>query len=571
MKINGYEIAISEQDLDKKLNEETQVIELVSKDFLGYKELSSGDKQALEHLVKAAKIINDVSLIQDHPLNVEQKKALEEAAKDSEYARKALALFNSLNGVEGSNGVDKEPIRIFAGIKGYAGHNFYPTDSNVDEFHQILIEMLEKGKLVEVSKILSARTMVRRQDEELVAIDYTDYFKDEFKEIADELKQASNFVSNKDFAEYLRFQAEALLHNDEKLDMLADMKWAELQDTDLEFTLGRENYDDAMTSSVLENKKLKDLLEKNNIEAVAKDTLGIRVGIVNKQGTELILQFKDSMKKLAELMPFADKYEQAVAQNDEVKQTMIDADLVELKGDYAQCRGGITTAQNLPNNDKLSVKNGGGRRNVYHRQVRMGSDAEKRKKILDKLVSEDLHQYYNDEADHLFVIGHENGHSLGPNSSYQNALGQYKHIIEEHKADVVSIALMPEYVKKNVIDAKTLREIYTTWVIKRLFLIAEAKFEHPHRVADLIQFNYLLENNVINFDTLGKLTINFDSFDAIMKQMLQDTIEVQLSKSPMFAKEFIERYAKWETYSIRISEFLRSLGLKPYKNIRTHF
>ncbi|MDR1693980.1 MAG: hypothetical protein LBR70_02145 [Lactobacillaceae bacterium] len=571
MIINGHRIALTEQDLNKMLGEETQVFNLISPEFEGYKKLKKGDKDALVFLVKAAKIINDVSLKQDHPLNMELKKALEEAAKNNNIAAKALELFNSLNGVEGSNGIDKEPVKIFEDVNGYIGRNFYPIDLSVEEFHEILAEMFNENKIAEIRKILSARTMVRRDGNGIKAIDYTEYFKDEFAKIALALDKASNLVTNDNFAEYLDLQAKALLKNDEKLDMLADMKWAELQYTDLEFTLSRENYDDGMTPTVLENKSLKKLIEEHNIEVVSKDMLGIRVGIVNKKGTELILRFKDYMKELAKLMPLSDKYEQLVAQNGDVKQAMVDADLIELKGDYAQCRGGITTAQNLPNNDKLSVKKGGGRRNVYHRQIRMASDAEKRKKILENLVSAELHKYYNDEADHLFVIGHENGHSLGPDSSYQNALGKYKHIIEEHKADVISIAMMPEYVNSRVIDEKTLKEVYVTWVVKRLFLVAEAKFDHPHRMADSIQFNYLFENKVISFDKEAKLIVNFDVFDKVMKRLLHDTIEVQISKSPEKAKEFIDKYVIWGKESVRISKFLKSLGLKPYKKIRTYF
>ena len=56
MKINGYEIALSEEELDKIINEQTQPIELISKDFKGYEELSEGDKKALQHLVNAGKM-----------------------------------------------------------------------------------------------------------------------------------------------------------------------------------------------------------------------------------------------------------------------------------------------------------------------------------------------------------------------------------------------------------------------------------------------------------------------------------------------------------------------------------
>ena len=52
-------------------------------------------------------------------LNETQKQALEAAASESEYAALALRFFNSYNGVEGLNGVDKEPIELFKGIKGF--------------------------------------------------------------------------------------------------------------------------------------------------------------------------------------------------------------------------------------------------------------------------------------------------------------------------------------------------------------------------------------------------------------------------------------------------------------------
>ena len=92
----------------------------------------------------------------------------------------------------------------------------------------------------------------------------------------------------------------------------------------------------------------------------------------------------------------------------------------------------------------------------------MSGDPERNRKLLERLVAPELHKYFDLEADHLFVIGHENGHSLGPDNEYQRALGLYKSTVEEEKADVVSIAFMPEYVKVGVIDEETLKKIYTT-------------------------------------------------------------------------------------------------------------
>ena len=567
--INGFDIAITEDKLDKMLNEQMMPIEMINSDFSGYRSLAEGDKKALAHLVAAARILNDAALEQDHPLNLKLKKGLEEAALSNTHAAKALRIFNSLNGVAGFNGIDQEPIEIFRGVHILKGRNFYPEDLSIEEFHQIIRRMIERGKFAEVEQILSARTMVRRQNDELVAIDYTQYFSKAFSAMANELEVAAHYSTNEEFNDYLGWQAQALLQNNEDMDMLADKHWAVLQDTPLEFTLSRENYEDEITPTIFDNAELTDLLVEHNIFPISKDMLGARAGIVNKKGTDLILTFKSQMSQLAKLMPFADKYEQKIDSGNDVKQTMVDVDLATLQGDYAQCRGGITTAQNLPNDDKLSVKTGGGRRNVYHRQVRMSGDKQRQARILEALLDKEFHQYFDEEAEHIFVIGHENGHSLGPDSSYKDSLGIYKHIIEENKADVVSIAMLPQYVKSGVIDENTLRKVYVTWIM-RLLLKAKPQQIQPHRVGDLIHFNYLLRHGAISFTADNKLRIDFVKMPEVMNKILAETIEVQLSKSSQRANQFITENGEWNHLHEYIAETLQKIGIKPYKDIRTY-
>ncbi len=571
MKINGFKIKYSAADIKKRVTQQMRKIELIDREHESYKNLSAGDKKALKYLVNAARIINDVALEMDHPMNLVQKQALEVAAEKSPYAANTLKLFNSLNGVAGSNGVDKEPVEIFEGIHQYEGRNFYPTDLDAKELAQIINKMLDEGKSDEVRKILSARTMVRRDGEYLKAIDYTEYFADEFSEIANELECAAHFTDDELFKDYLGWQAQALLQNNEEMDILADKHWAEMQDTPLEFTLSRENYDDKLTSKLFSDKKLCAKLEKFKINPVPKDMLGIRVGIVNRKGTELLLKFKEKMVKLAKLMPYNDKYEQNVGGTKGLKQTMVDVDIAALTGDYALCRGGITLAQNLPNNDKPSLMRGGGRRNVYHRQVRHGGESEKTKEILEKLVIPELHKYYNSEYDHLFTIGHENGHSLGPDSTYQTALGIYHHIIEEHKADMISAAMMPEYVKAGIISEEELKAIYVTWIVKRHFMKAYPQDKEAHRMADLIEYNYLHDYGAFWFDEDRKLHIDFAKMKSGSRSLLEKIIEVQLSKSPEFAKEFVDKWTEWGEMLQYIAEFKQSLGIRPYIDIVSYF
>lgn len=569
---NGYELNYTIDEFKKMITEEMMDITLLSDSSEPYQKLAEGDKKALKHLVAAAKILNTVALKQDNAHNLAQKKALEDAAeKGDEHAQWALKLFNSLNGVAGLNGIDPEPIMIFKGLSTPAGKNFYPEDLSVKEFHQILLNMFKANEVEEIKKILSARTMVVREKDKLKAIDYTEYFKQEFSDMANELEVAAYYCTNELFKEFLSWQAQALLQNNLDMDMLADKHWAMMQDTPLEFTISRENYDDELTSTVLENSELNTLIKQHNIEVIAKDMLGARVGIINKEGTELLLKFKDTMPKLSGLMPFSDKYEQSVNKTKETKQNMVDVDLVSLTGDYAQCRGGITLAQNLPNNDKLAVKTGGGRRNVYHRQVRQSHDPERTKKMLDAFLHPDFHKYYDKEADHIFVIGHENGHSLGPKSEYQNSPGICKSIIEENKADTVSISFMPEYVKQGIITEEQLKQVYTTWAF-RLLLRAKPIFPtETYKIIDLIEFNTMLKHGAISFDENRLMHIDFTKVAPAAYDMLTKVVDIQLSKSPQKARRYIEENTSWGELNEYIATTQKRLGLKKYKNIVSYF
>ncbi len=562
-----YEFNLTEAELDNILNSQTRQIELIGPDFEGYQALPEGDKKALTHLINAANAINEVALIQDNPHNLSALQYLSE--NQSSHAKKALLLFQSFNGVAGINGIDPKPIEIFKGVHQNPGRNFYPFDITSEELADILIQMLEEGKTIEVQKILSARTMVERLGNELKAIDYTQYFEKQFSYIANELEVAAHYTTEHEMKDYLSWQAQAFLQNNPEMDSIADKHWAAMQNNRLEFTVSRENYEDELTGSILENPKLKALLEAYQIEVCPKDTLGARVGIVNKQGTDFILKSKETLPFLADLMPYKDRYTQKIEKTG--KQTMVDVDLMALKGDYAMCRGGITTAQNLPNDDKLSVKTGGGRRNVYHRQVRFSYDHERAQKLLESLVAKEFHPYYQHEADHDMVIGHENGHSLGPDNSFKSALGIYSHTIEEHKANTISIAFMSKVAEKfGTYTNEDLKRIYTTWII-RLFLKAKPTLSKPHRMADLIEFNYLMAHQAIFFDGDNKLHINFEKIPEVMYHLLEETIAVQLSKSPQIAKDFIEKWTTWSEILQYIAEIQEKLGNKPYIQLITKF
>lgn len=557
----NFEFNLSLEELEKRTHKDYLVKRVMLKENAEeYNALDENDKQALKHLVKAAQYANVVYMKQDNELNLPFLDFIkEEIKKGNKQAELTKILFDAQLGIIGIDSESKKVVLLKDG-QDLEGKAFYPSDLTKEELHTILKTMLKDGEIEEVKNILNQRTIVKRNGNKLKAIDYTEEFKAEFEAIAKELEEAAKVSTNSDFNEYLVLQAKALRASDPMLDAYADKKWATLQDTPLEFTISREQYADLFTGSVIEDEELKELLEENNITAISKDSIGIRVGIVNKKGTEDLLKVKNYLPLMAENMPLKEKYEQNISSDDDNLQTMVDADIVSLRGDEGSYRGGITIAQNLPNNDKLSLTIGGGRRNVYHRQVRTSNTPEaieRRKKRLDATLNQDLHKYYNPEADHWFTIGHENVHSLGPKSGTE-ALGKYKNIIEENKADMGALALLQCLTDAGVYTEEEKNQILVTFGAN-CFLKAKPELSQAHRVRTVMQAYFFISEGAISVNKDGIINIDIEKMIPTANKMLTEIVEVQLSQSFATGENFIKKYFNWTEEINAVSEKLKTI------------
>ena len=558
-----YELNLSMEELQKRTHKDYLTTKkMLAVDAPEYLNLAEGDKQALKHLVKAAVVLDKINMQLDSPHNLPFKEYLEkEIAKGNEQAKLTKILFDAQKGV---CSLDRESnmIELAKGVSERAGKGVYPQDLEKDEFHAILIKMLKNGKKDEVEKILNQRSVVERNGDELIAIDYIDKFKEDFAYMADELEKASEVSTNEDFNEFLKLQAAALRKADPMLDAYADKKWATLQDTPLEFTITRENYSDEMTETVVENSELKALLDEAGIVPVAKDFLGGRVGIINKKGTDAILGVKNYLPLMAKNMPFNDKYEQNISPDKESKQTMVDADLVAVTGDVGEFRAGITLAENLPNDDKWSItKLDGGRRNVYHRQIRLitSEDAkEKMQKRLNATLNPELHKFYNDEADHWFTVGHENGHSLGPKSGTEG-LGKYKSIIEENKADMISLAMVDVLTEAGMYTPEQRNQIIVTYAVDNM-MMSKPTMSQAHRVRSVMQNYYFIKEGAIKISPEGVLDVDIEKMVPTAKKMLEEIIQVQLSGDFSTGEKYVLDNFIWTPEMDKMAENIKSVS-----------
>ena len=115
---------------------------------------------------------------------------------------------------------------------------------------------------------------------------------------------------------------------------------------------------------------------------------------------------------------------------------------------------------------------GGGRRDVYNRQVGQVklNNPEMAKKMLDEILDQEQHQYFDYEADHWLTICHENTHSLGPIIT-DDQLGEYSHNIEENKADKGALVFLNLLENKGYYTEEQKKKIIVTFIFN--FLINE--------------------------------------------------------------------------------------------------
>lgn len=545
---NGeFTYGISAKRLDDIVSEKTRTLDFTLPDA-AVDQLSDANKKALAHLVKAANFLDIVFLKQDHPDNIRAREALEKAAAAGDKrAEQSLVLFNLHNGVEGPDmySPKTKPLRIFRDKKIQPGKNFYPQDITKKELADYIVANPEQA-----SALLSNNTIVQRAGNRLKAVPYSVAFREEMEGAAKELLLAAKETDHKGFAEYLRWQAQALVNDsDPEMGYTADKLWiSNLEDSPLEFTIGRENYEDRMSADVASEPRVKKVLEENGIKAKAKDSIGTRVGIVNKDSYAEIADYRKHLEAFAATMPYTNQYKQQT-ESGGAKMTFADVDLVAITGDYAAVRGGITIAQNLPNSDKLAVELKEGSRLVFHRQVRQGGDPAAEKKFLDALIDPAQHKWYDNNADFLFTVGHELAHSLGPRATKDGrdksgSLGKYGAMLEENKADVASIAMTDFFVQIGKFTQEQANTIYLTWAASEL-PNKQPSEDEAHRSRSIMQLNYFIEKGAIEFAAGGKLKIVPEKMGQAGRDMTAEVVQLQLDGDVAKAEAFVKKYAAW--------------------------
>src|ERR1700690_3837180 len=200
--------------------------------------LSSGDRQALVKLIEAGRVMNDIFLVQYWSGNLSLYSRLQ---KDPTPLGKARLQYFWINKGPWSELDDFKAFLPGVPPEKLKGANFYPEDMTREEF-ETWAASLSPGDQEQAKGFF---TVIRRKNDSgtktLVAVPYSEEYKDDLARAAKLLKEAANLTDNPSLKNFLNLRADAFLSNDY---YASDLAWMDV-DAPVDITIGPyETYND---------------------------------------------------------------------------------------------------------------------------------------------------------------------------------------------------------------------------------------------------------------------------------------------------------------------------------------
>ena len=458
--------------------------------------LSENEVQMLDLLFQAGQIMDDIYWTENLGGDKEEFLSKIEDPNARKYAEINYGPWDQLDN-----------RRVF--IPGYGpkpeGAGFYPTDMTKEEF-----EAWENPDKT------SQYTLVRRYaDGSLHAIWYHEAYAQQINKVADLLMRASELAADKEFAEYLKLRAQALLTDDY---YYSDMAWMDVRNNNVDFVVGPiENYTDGLFGYKAAHESF--------------------ILIKDKEWTEKLTRYVKLLPKLQTQLPVEDKYKQEKPGSDA---DLAAYDVVFYGGDCNMASK--TIAINLPNDERVQLQKG-----TRKLQLKNAMKAKFYKivvQISEVLVTPEARQSIKFDAFFANVMFHEVAHGLGiknvldGSGTVRHALKEQYSAIEEAKADILGLFLVTKLSEMGEYTNTTLEENYTTFMAG-IFRSVRFGAASAHGKANMIEFNYLANEGAFTRDANGLYNIDFPKMKLAVEKLGGAILTAQGNGDYEFVKNWI--------------------------------
>ncbi|HYE27189.1 MAG TPA: hypothetical protein VD887_00755 [Allosphingosinicella sp.] len=511
--------------------------------------LSAGERTAVAKLIEVGRIFQRVYEMQRHRDALSVAATLAEA--DDPRARDLAILYRLFQGpIATTLDNRREPFVRVADAP--PGKNVYPWDLTQAELDAYLAAHPDRR-----AELSDARSVVRRQDRtslrrdidalrrhpvldalhpglrrrlemlaarpdgsHFYAAPYSVAYADEMVQAHALLNEAAAAVEADDaaFARYLRNRARDLLSNDYES---GDASWVTGRFGNLNAQIGAyETYDDELLGtrafyslSILGNRRV--------------ETEALRRGMQGLQAIENSLPY-ERRKRIREDIPVG---------------------VYDVIADFGQSRGG-NTASILPNETSIAER--------YGRTILLRANIMRSPEIFGAAggswraaVAPQFAAHLTADANFQRTLWHEVGHYLGVDRTrdgrvLDEALGADANLLEELKADLVSLFAGEELRRRGYYTDETLRSLYASGIFRTLQNVRPRR-EQPYQTMQLMQFNWFLDRGVLRFDPASRrLSIDYGRYPAAVEALLREVLAVQDAGDPARAQAFVARWATWD-------------------------
>jgi hypothetical protein len=352
------------------------------------------------------------------------------------------------------------------------------------------------------------------------AVPYTVAYAEELMRAYELLNGAAADVQKDDeeFARYLRNRARDLLSNDYES---GDAAWVTGHFKNLNAQIGSyETYDDELYG--------------------VKTFFGFSLLFIRQPETTALRQAMRGLQALEDSLPY--DHHKHVRED-------IPVGVYDVVADFGQTRGG-NTATILPNESYLARRYG---RTILLRAniMRDPNIFEATSSTLQTAVGAEQAKALTSDGNFYRTLWHEVGHYLGVDRTKDNrdldeALQEDSSVLEEMKADLVSLFVAEALRKQGYYTDAQLKSVYAGGIL-RVLQNNKPRRDQPYNTMQLMQWNFFMENGLLTFDPASEtLRIHYDKYHDVVGKMLAKTLDVQYQGDKAAADRFIDQYTTWD-------------------------
>jgi hypothetical protein len=473
--------------------------------------LTDEDRQVLGLIIEGSRYMDEIFLRQVWENNPELRADLESSTEPGAEAARA---YFEINFGPWDRLDEMEPF--LGDLEHPAGAGYYPTDLSAEEFEAYLEANPEAG-----DDLTSLTTLVRRDGDALVAVPYSEAFREWLEPAKAKLEEAAASTSHPSLARFLSSRSAAFATDDY---YESDKDWMDL-DSPVEVTIGPyETYEDGLFGY------------KSAFESFVTVTL--------PEQSAALDGYKAKLPELESKLPIPDEHKNLDRGSESPIRV---SDLVYAAGDT---KAGVQTlAFNLPNDERVREEKGS--KKVLLRNVLRAKYDKVLVPIAERVLAPEDVERVSFDAFFNQTLQHELSHGLGPGritkdgreTEVRMELRDLYSVMEEAKADVMGIyntmmlaesGLIPD----NVIE--TMEPSYTAG----LFRSARFGVHEAHGQGTVAQFNYLLEKGALVVDEEGRFKTVSEKFPGAISDLLNVMLMLQAEGDYEGTREFLDTYGQ---------------------------